>query len=75
MWIKSYLTKNHKQKVKLGNSFSDAFSLTLPPSAMLFTVSMSHTIYMLMTPNIYLALNNGDFDPSIAELTEFLACV
>ena len=26
MWIKSYLT-NHRQKVKLGNSFSDAFSL------------------------------------------------
>ena len=25
-WIKSYLS-NHKQKVKLGNSFSDAFSL------------------------------------------------
>ena len=25
-WIKSYLL-NHKQKVKLGNSFSDAFSL------------------------------------------------
>ena len=26
IWIKSYLS-NHKQKVKLGNSFSDAFSL------------------------------------------------
>ena len=26
MWIKSYLT-NRRQKVKLGNSFSDAFSL------------------------------------------------
>ena len=26
-WIKSYLS-NHKQKVKLGNSFSDAFSLS-----------------------------------------------
>ena len=65
-WIKSYLS-NHKQKVKLGNSFSDAFSLPygvpqdsvlgpsflpsiLPLSVILFPISMSPIIYMLMTP-------------------------
>ena len=65
-WIKSYLSIR-KKKVKLGNSFSDAFSpryevpqgsvlapfllpFTLPPSVISFPVSMSPTIYMLMTP-------------------------
>ena len=60
-WIKSYLS-NRKQKVKLGNSFSDAFSLRalswapfflpsiLPLSVISFPISMSPTIYMLMTP-------------------------
>ena len=48
MWIKSYLT-NHRQKVKLGDSFSDAFSLpygvpqgsVLGPLLLLFTLSPS----------------------------------
>ena len=65
-WIRSYLS-NRKQKVKLGNSFSDVFSLpygvpqgsvlaplllpfTQPLSVISFPISMSPTIYMLMTP-------------------------
>ena len=65
-WIKSYLS-NPKQKVKLDNSFSDAFSLRygvpqgsvlgpfflpsiLPLLVISFPISMSPTIYMLMTP-------------------------
>ena len=58
-WIKSYLT-NHKQKVKLGNSISDAVSHLYdfcpgappfyPGTPPLFPVSMSPTIHMLVRP-------------------------
>ena len=52
MWIKSYLT-NRRQKVKLGNSFSDAFSLPygVPQGSVLgpllftlYTTPLSHII-------------------------------
>ena len=58
------------QKVKLGNSFSDAFSfhyilgpllftLYTTPSVISFPVSMSPTIYMPMTPKYILHLTIG----------------
>ena len=52
MWIKSYVT-NHRQKIKLGNSFLDAFSLTygVPQGSVLgpllfafYTAPSSHII-------------------------------
>ena len=91
MWIKSYLT-NCRQKVKLGNSFSDAFSLPndVPQGSvlgpLLFTLyttnlsqiisnfSVTHHLYADDT-QIYLALDSRNFDSSIAELTECLACI
>ena len=91
MWIKSYLT-NCRQKVKLGNSFSDAFSLpygvpqSSVPGPLLFTLyttplslvisSFSVTLQLYADDTqIYLALDSRNFDSSIAELTDCLACV
>ena len=91
MWIKSYLT-NCRQKVKLGNSFSDAFSLLygVPQGSVLgplfftlYTTLLSHIISSFNITHhlyaddtqIYLARNSRNFDSSIAELTECLACI
>ena len=91
MWIKSHLT-NRRQKVKLGNSFSDAFSLpygvpqgsvlgpllftlyTTPLSHIISSFNVTHYLYADDT-QIYFALDSRNFDSSIAELTECLACV
>ena len=91
VWIKSYLT-NCKQKVKLGNSFSDAFSFpyrvsqgsvlglllftlyTTPLSHIFSSFNVTHHLYADDT-QIYLALSSGNFDSSIAKLTECLAYV
>ena len=91
MWIKSYLT-NCRQKVKLGNSFLDAFSLpyrvpqgsalgpllftlyTTPLSHIITSFKVTHHLYGNDT-QIYLALDSRNFDSSIAEFTECLACV
>ena len=90
MWIKSYLT-NRRRKVKLGNSFSDAFSLPsgVPQGSVLspliftlYTTPLSHIISSFNVTHlyvndtqIYLALDSRNFDSSIAELTECLACI
>ena len=75
MWIKSYLS-NQKQKVKLGNSFSDGSSMeypralswvpsflpfTLPLSNIISSFNLSHHLYADGT-QIYLALNHRNFD-------------
>ena len=91
MWIKSYLT-NLRQKVKLGISFLDAFSLpygvpqgsilgplpfTLYSTPLSYIISSFNVTHHLFTNDIqiYLALNSRNFDSSIAELTECLACI
>ena len=90
-WIRSYLS-NRKQKVKLGNSFSDVFSLpygvpqgsvlgpllftlyTTPLSNIISNFNVTHHLYADDT-QIYLALDNRNFDSSFAELTECLTCI
>ena len=78
-WIKSYLS-NRKQKVKLGNSFSDAFSLPygVPQGSvlgpLLFTLYTTPLSNIIST-QIYLALDHRNFDSSFAELTECLTCI
>ena len=80
-WIKSYLL-NHKQKVKIGNSFSDAFSLpygvpqdsvmgpllfTLYPlSNIISSFNVTHHLYA-NNSQIYLVLEHRNFDSSFAE--------
>ena len=50
LWIKSYLS-NRKQKIKIGDSFSEAVILPFGvPSVKLFLNSMLLITYMLMTP-------------------------
>ena len=89
-WIKSYLS-NRKQKVKLGNSFSDAFSLPYgvprgsvlgPLLFTLYTTPLSNISNFNVTHHlyaddtqIYLALDHRNFDSSFAELTECLICI
>ena len=79
-WIKSYVS-NCKQKVKLGNSFSDAFSLPygIPWGSVLgpllfSSFNVTHHLYADDT-QIYLALEYRDFDSSFPELIERLTCV
>ena len=88
--IKSYLT-NYIQKVKLGNSFSNAFSLPYAPQGsvlcpLLYNLYATPLIYIISSFNvahhlyandtqIYSALDSRNFDSSIAELTECLVCV
>ena len=86
-WIKSYLT-NRKQKVKLGSSFLNAFSLpqssvlapllftyyTTPISDIISSFKVTHHLYADET-QIYLGLDHRNLDSSFAELTECLTCV
>ena len=91
MWNKFYLT-NHRQKVKMGSSFLDAFSLpygvpqdsvlgrmlftlyTTPVSHIIFSFNVTHHLYA-NDIQIYLALDSRNFDSSIVELTECIACI
>ena len=71
-----------RQKVKLGNSFSDAFcpgstalySLHYPHSHIISSFNVTHHLYANDT-QIHLALDSRNFDSSIAQLTECLACI
>ena len=86
------ILSNRKQKVNLGNSFSDAFSLpygvpqgsvlgpllftlyTTPLSNIISNFNVTHHLCADDT-QIYLALDNRNFDSSFVELTECLTCI
>ena len=85
MWVKSYLS-DHRQKVKLGNSFSDAFSLPYwvprgsvlgPLLFTLYTTPLSHIISSFNFTHPLYANESQIYLPLVqyAELTECLACV
>ena len=85
LWIKSYLS-NRKQKIKIGDSFSEAVILPFGVPPLLFTLytsplsqviskfNVTHHLYTDYT-QINLAVDFRNFDSSIEELTECLKSV
>ena len=88
LWIKSYLS-NRKQKIKIGDSFSESVILplgvpqgsvlgpllfTLYTSQVISKFNVTHHLYADDTP-IYLTVDSRNFDSSMEELTECLKSV
>ena len=79
LWIKSYLS-NRKQKIKIGDSLSEAVILPfrVPQGSVLgplpFTLYTSLLLYADDT-QIYLAVDSRNFDSSIEEMTKCLKSV
>ena len=76
LWIKSYLS-NRKQKIKIGDSLSEAVILRVPQGSvlgpLLFTLYTSPLSQVISKFNV--AVDSGNLDSDMEELTEGLKSV